>query len=189
MRVSERGLQIGMKRSITLISSVFFVVVSCGIENKLGEPNVAPELRVFVDEFFSILKKNKVGVSAIRYKEIENIEFSQTSADHLYGKCTIDENKDKIGSINVKTSYVRNVQIYMHNIEKDFPDQSDTVLKMVVFHELIHCVFEKEHHSSDKGIMAKDITHVLTRDEIAIGLLINDSLTEAYISELSRINL
>ncbi|MFK7827438.1 MAG: hypothetical protein AB8G05_25055 [Oligoflexales bacterium] len=179
-----------MDRSSILVSLFFFSVLgSCGIEDKLGDPNVSPELRIFVDEFFSILKKNKVGVSAIKYKEIENINFAQTSSDHLYGKCTIDENKDKIASVNIKTSYVRNIEIYMHNIEKDFPDQSDTVLKMVVFHELIHCVFEKEHDDYNKGIMAKDITHVLTRNAIEIGLLIDYSLTDAYISELGRISL
>ncbi|NRA46350.1 MAG: hypothetical protein HRU09_15465 [Oligoflexales bacterium] len=179
-----------MKRHRSIISFLFFmIVVSCGVEDTLGDPNIDPQLTGYVDEFFSILRKNRVGVSAHKFKEIDNIQFANTSSDHLYGKCTIDENKDKIASVNVKTSYVRNVDIYLHNIQKDFPDQSETVLKMVVFHELIHCVFEKEHDETNRGIMAKDITHVLTRDAIEMSLLIDFSLTDAYISELNRIEL
>lgn len=179
-----------MKRQRLLIALTFFTILAaCGMEDRLGDPNIAPELTAHVDEFFAILEKNRVGVSAAKYKEIQNIKFAQTTSDHLYGKCTIDENKDKVGNVNINTSYVRNIDIYMHNIEQDFPDQQDTVLKMVVFHELIHCVFEKEHDSYNLGIMAKDITHVLTRDEIEIGLLIDYSLTDAYISNLKRIDL
>ena len=189
-RALERSIHLDMNRPRSLISlCIFIILASCGMEDTLGDPNIAPELKSYVGEFFSILKKNKVGVSAIKFKEIDNINFANTSSDHLYGKCTIDENKDKIANVNVNTSYVRNIDIYLHNIEKDFPDQTATVLKMVVFHELIHCVFEKEHDSTNRGIMAKDITHVLTRDAIEMSLLIDFSLTDAYISELGRINL
>ena len=179
-----------MKLTKKLLTCLTFVIfLSCGLEESRLKLDVDAELTHHVSNFIDKIRENKVSFPYKNYKELKSVKISNHTESKDYGICIIEENENRLAnSVRVEASTTRKIIIYNEKIKNDFPENYSQMVKLITYHELIHCLLEKEHDHGINGIMTTNVSDLLFLYPLSIEQLIRKSLTPNYIDTLDFID-
>jgi len=180
---------IAMKSLLKIFIPLFMTLLfkGCGSDNQVNL-KIDLELETHVKSFISTLKDNGVSIPFKNYREMRSVEISDTEDSHDYGICIIELNENRFAdTVLLESAINRRVLIFKEKIIADFPHNYEQMLKLVVYHELIHCILEKEHDHSTDGIMATNVSDLLYLYPFTLDNLIESSLTPDYLKSLNMI--